>query len=188
MKKNSSCGGGSAPASTMIISIIITLSILFTPLVHALSSTEDNLDKTNQTYYVNDMYEEEVIFDGKKIIKKHIYLGNQKIATIRTVLSPEGEVLIDNEITYHHPDHLGSSSITSDQDGNIVEDVRYAPFGEVRKRLDSLSEHDLATNPELALMKRNNLYLYNNKELDNTGLYYYGSRYYDPVSGLFLLE
>ena len=68
---------------------------------------------------------------------------------------------------YYHPDHLGSSSYITNLDGEVVQHIEYVPFGEV------------------FIEERNNTwntpYLFNAKELDEeTGMYYYGARYYDP--------
>ncbi|MFV0507334.1 MAG: RHS repeat domain-containing protein, partial [Bacteroidales bacterium] len=68
---------------------------------------------------------------------------------------------------YYHPDHLGSASYITNLDGEVVQHIEYVPFGEV------------------FLEERNNTwntpYLFNGKELDEeTGLYYYGARYYNP--------
>ncbi|WPO78016.1 RHS repeat-associated core domain-containing protein [Flavobacterium sp. KACC 22761] len=68
---------------------------------------------------------------------------------------------------YYHPDHLGSSSYITNLDGEVVQHIEYVPFGEV-----FLEEKNA---------KWNTPYLFNGKELDKeTGLYYYGARYYDP--------
>ena len=68
---------------------------------------------------------------------------------------------------YYHADHLGSTSYITNLDGEVVQHVEYVPFGEV------------------FIEERNNTwntpYLFNAKEFDEeTGLYYYGARYYDP--------
>ena len=74
---------------------------------------------------------------------------------------------------YYHPDHLGSSSYITNLDGEVVQHVEYVPFGEV------------------FIEERNNIwntpYLFNAKEFDEeTGLYYYGARYYDPRLSLWM--
>jgi RHS repeat-associated protein len=74
---------------------------------------------------------------------------------------------------YYHSDHLGSTSLITNLDGEIVQHVEYVPFGEV------------------FIEERNNTwntpYLFNAKELDEeTGLYYYGARYYDSRVSLWL--
>ncbi|MCQ2211560.1 MAG: hypothetical protein MJZ34_14860 [Paludibacteraceae bacterium] len=76
-------------------------------------------------------------------------------------------------IFFYHPDHLGSTSYVTDADGNIAQHVEYIPYGEVfvEERNNSFSTN----------------YLFNAKELDNeTGLYYYGARYLDPMGAMWL--
>ena len=74
---------------------------------------------------------------------------------------------------YYHPDHLGSSSYITNLDGEVSQHIEYVPFGEV------------------FIEERNNTwntpYLFNAKELDEeTGMYYYGARYYEPKLFLWL--
>ena len=74
---------------------------------------------------------------------------------------------------YYHPDHLGSSSYITNLDGEVVQHIEYVPFGEV------------------FVEERNNIwntpYLFNAKEFDEeTGLYYYGARYYEPKVSLWI--
>jgi RHS repeat-associated protein len=74
---------------------------------------------------------------------------------------------------YYHSDHLGSSSYITNLDGEVVQHIEYVPFGEV------------------FIEERNNIwntpYLFNAKEFDEeTGLYYYGARYYDPRISLWM--
>ena len=74
---------------------------------------------------------------------------------------------------YYHPDHLGSSSYITNLDGEVSQHIEYVPFGEV------------------FIEERNNTwntpYLFNAKEFDEeTGMYYYGARYYDPRLGLWM--
>ena len=74
---------------------------------------------------------------------------------------------------YYHPDHLGSSSYITNLDGEVVQHIEYVPFGEV------------------FVEERNNIwntpYLFNAKEFDEeTGLYYYGARYYEPRVSLWI--
>ncbi len=74
---------------------------------------------------------------------------------------------------YYHPDHLGSSSYITNLDGEVSQHIEYVPFGEV------------------FIEERNNTwntpYLFNAKEFDEeTGLYYYGARYYEPRLSLWM--
>ena len=71
-------------------------------------------------------------------------------------------------VYYFHPDHLGSSTVITDGVGFAYQIFLNLPFGET-----------------MAEQRRsgtfNNVFKFNGKELDTeTGLYYYGARYYDP--------
>ena len=84
----------------------------------------------------------------------------------------EGDAYEDLQF-YYHTDHLGSSSYITNLDGEVVQHIEYVPFGEV------------------FIEERNNIwntpYLFNAKEFDEeTGLYYYGARYYDPRLSLWM--
>jgi len=85
------------------------------------------------------------------------------------------EGLSGNVIWYYHPDHLGSSNVITDQDGNLRAYFEYTPYGKTAR-------DDRPINPE----SRATDYRFTGKELDNTGLYYYGARYYDPEIGRFI--
>jgi len=67
---------------------------------------------------------------------------------------------------FYHPDHLGSSSLITDPTGAIAQHVEYVPFGET-----FIDERNSTWQTP---------YLFNAKERDaETGLHYYGARYYD---------
>jgi RHS repeat-associated protein len=75
---------------------------------------------------------------------------------------------------FYHTDHLGSSSLVTTDGGYVTQHVEYVPFGEV-----FIEERDNET--------WSTPYKFNGKELDEeTGLYYYGARYYDPRVSLWL--
>ncbi|MEC5395409.1 RHS repeat domain-containing protein [Bergeyella sp. RCAD1439] len=79
----------------------------------------------------------------------------------------------EKNLYYYHPDHLGSSSYITDANGDVNQHTEYMAFGEVL-----FDEHKVS---------RRMPYLFNGKELDSeTGLYYYGARYYDPRVSLWL--
>ena len=70
-------------------------------------------------------------------------------------------------IFFYHPDHLGSTALVTDADGEVTQHVAYIPYGEV-----FIEERSGVWNTP---------YLFNAKELDEeTGLYYYGARYLNP--------
>jgi len=67
---------------------------------------------------------------------------------------------------YFHPDHLGSSSYVTDKKGNFFEMIEYLPYGETL--------YDEAATVDKTEFR------FTSKEMDaETGLYYYGARYYD---------
>ncbi|MBI4681063.1 MAG: RHS repeat-associated core domain-containing protein [Nitrospirae bacterium] len=91
---------------------------------------------------------------------KYIMSGTQIIAQIS-----------GSDTNYYHTDHLGSSSIITDNTGNKVEDIYYYPYGEIKTNTGSANVR----------------YKYTGKEFDaEDGLYYYGARYYDPRLARFI--
>lgn len=73
---------------------------------------------------------------------------------------------------FYHTDHLGSAIYITNAIGDITQYVAYMPFGET-----FAEQHSDWDSP----------YKFNAKEIDNeTGLYYYGARYYDPKVSLWL--
>jgi len=72
---------------------------------------------------------------------------------------------------FYHPDHLGSTSYVTDGSGEVYQHMEYFAFGET-----FIEEH---SNTERTP------YLFSGKELDDeTGLYYFGARYYDPRTSI----
>ena len=75
------------------------------------------------------------------------------------------------ETFFYHSDHLGSTSYITDDKANITQYDAYLPYGELLVDEHSSSE-DLP-------------YKFNGKLFDEeTGLYYYGARYLNPVTSL----
>ena len=75
------------------------------------------------------------------------------------------------ETFFYHSDHLGSTSYITDDKGNITQYDAYLPYGELLVDEHSSSE-DMP-------------YKFNGKEMDaETGLYYYGARYMNPVTSI----
>ena len=78
---------------------------------------------------------------------------------------------LERDVFYYHSDHLGSTSYITDRNGNATQFVCYKPYGEAL-----VDEH--ATSFEQP-------WKFNGKELNaETGLYYYGARYYEPTLAL----
>jgi RHS repeat-associated protein len=73
---------------------------------------------------------------------------------------------------YYHRNHINSSSVVTDGSGAERTRIVYLPFGEIWQ--PASAGLDTVTSK------------YTGKELDEeTGLYYYGARYYDPAIGRF---
>ena len=87
---------------------------------------------------------------------------------------PGSGVIFIPVVFYFHPDHLGSSTLITDNFGDPYQFFLNLPFGETfaeQRRNGSF----------------NNPYKFNGKELDEeTGLYYYGARYYNPRTSVFI--
>lgn len=109
----------------------------------------------NTTYYIGREYETfiETTAGGDSTTNTKYYHANNEL------LARD-----DGSVYYYHPDHLGGTHTVTDgaTPPAVVERSRYYPFGGVYTGGDSK-------------------YLYTGKELDkDTGLYYYGARYYAP--------
>lgn len=74
---------------------------------------------------------------------------------------------------WFHPDHLGSSNYITNLAGEVSQHMEYFAFGET-----FVEEHKSSNNSP---------YKFNGKELDEeTGWYYYGARYYDARTSVWL--
>jgi len=71
----------------------------------------------------------------------------------------------ESGVFYFHSDHLGSTSAITDEDGKVMEEQVNLPFGET--------------------ISGSEKYGFTGKEQDETGLQYFGARYYDPSTGKF---
>lgn len=117
----------------------------------------------SETTYVGSLFEK----DSDGTTRKHIFLGSTRVCTVSTPVSSE---LPASSCIYYHPDHIGSSSIVTDGSGQQIQRVEYTPYGTTAK------------NEGTNAVKHK----FTGKELDDTGLYYYGARYYDPELGRFI--
>ncbi|MEN3304441.1 MAG: hypothetical protein V7603_643 [Micromonosporaceae bacterium] len=93
---------------------------------------------------------------------KHIFIGNTRL--VSKLVQPSAYP--ENNQFYFHADQLSSTSYGTDNTGHVVEHEQYFPSGE-----SWVDEHTVTPSP----------YRFTGKEFDTeTGLYYYGARYYDP--------
>ena len=115
-------------------------------------------------HYVCQGTEQALNSGGELACAKLIYGNGQRIAM---------EQVGGKGATYFHSDHLGSTSVVTDENGTVEQELAYYPFGETRSTV-SPSGVDVA-------------YQYTGQEKDHTtGLYDYHARLYDPHLGRFI--
>jgi RHS repeat-associated protein len=116
------------------------------------------VDSAGTTYYYFKEYEE-VIANGTTKKIKHYFADSDRIA------------MNDNgTLRAIVSDHLGSASLLVNTDGSVAREQSYEPFGETLYTTG-------AADPE---------YTFTGKELDDSGMYYFGARYHDPELGQFI--
>ncbi|HUL38610.1 MAG TPA: RHS repeat-associated core domain-containing protein [Thermodesulfobacteriota bacterium] len=101
----------------------------------------------------------------------HLFANTSRVAS----------VLSSGQTQFYHPDHLGSASFITDQNGNAKEQIVYFPFGAYRAVGNVNGTYDYDANfPDVH-------YTFTDQEDDDDlGLYNYGARLYDPVIGKFI--
>lgn len=149
--------------------------------------------------YVQDLqsnteFERRYAYDGSEIIAEldennnvlarytHSGLRTDDVLSvdITTAGSARGLASVSGSYTYLK-DSLGSIQAITDSAGNVLQRYVYSSFGKLLKVTDNFGN-------EFAPIVRTS-YTYTNRELDEeTGLYYYRARFYDPALGRFLTE
>ena len=95
---------------------------------------------------------------------RYVFLGDSRVASVSGA-----------QTLYYHDDHLGGTNVLTDGTGALKEVIEYEPFG-------TESRHDrYGSSAEVALY-----YFTGQRKDDETGLYFYNARYYDPVLGRFI--
>ena len=122
--------------------------------------------KYGTVQYVSDNY----TVRNKDLISKHVFAGNTRLVS-KLVMNEEKSgkmVAMEQGSYYYHADHLGSSSVITDKSGKFYEQIEYFPYGETW--INNKANSEQTSSP----------YKFTAKEYDEeTGLYYYGARYYD---------
>jgi RHS repeat-associated protein len=88
---------------------------------------------------------------------------------------PLARIEADGTVRYYHADALGTVTALTDSTGAVQTRYKYESFGKTEMTLD---DGHGATNP----------FRYTGRELDETGAYYYRTRYYDTEVGRFISE
>jgi RHS repeat-associated protein len=115
------------------------------------------------TAYPGDHYEYEV---GIGIARQYYNAGGR--VAMRVSGDPEPS---NNGVFYTLSEHLGSTSITVDESGVVIAELRYKAWGETRFEIGDTPTTWLYTGQRLE---------------EGLGLYYYRGRWYDPVLGRFI--
>lgn len=106
------------------------------------------------TYYIGNYFETKVYPDGRTENTSYYFANGERVAR----KDPDGKMY------FYHSDHLGSTNVITNSSGQVVEKTKYYPFGEVR------------------VGGTQSKFLFTGEEKDaETGLYYYGARYYNPL-------
>ncbi|MCP4580519.1 MAG: hypothetical protein GY839_02795 [candidate division Zixibacteria bacterium] len=125
---------------------------------------------TTSTFYIHDAGKEATEF----------YKGGESVDNVCYVYGPNGRIASFNNgegPNYYLTDHLGTTRMVIDNNGDPVADLHYLPSGDASPNYIDHSIPDVA-------------YKFTGKELDDEGvdkidgfnLYYFGARYYDPLS------
>jgi RHS repeat-associated protein len=95
---------------------------------------------------------------------KYYYAGSQRVAMRECVDSTCGDPM------YLHSDHLGNASLATDDDGELISDIRYYPYGSTRSGTVGTD------------------YRYTGQRAEPIagGIYDYRARYYDPYINLWV--
>lgn len=109
-------------------------------------------------------------------INRYVLSGDLTAGRIKS--KKNSDLTTDTSLSFYHLDHLNSTKMVSDQNGDIDVKYIYRAFGEQLKKLDKSGAE---TNNDSAR------YSYGGKELDaDTNLYYFNARYYDATLGRFI--
>ncbi|MBM3282902.1 RHS repeat-associated core domain-containing protein [Candidatus Gottesmanbacteria bacterium] len=118
---------------------------------------------------------------------RYYFANGKRIAQRKTVQNQESRIM-NQELTFIHSDHLSSSTLFTDSQGNPSASsgqgktnslLTYYPYGEERQGWDLPIANSQQSTPT------NHLYTDQIKDPE-TDLYYYNARYYDPTIGLFI--
>ncbi|MES0488379.1 MAG: RHS repeat-associated core domain-containing protein [Leptospirales bacterium] len=103
--------------------------------------------------------------------------GADEISTVPTSMYNDtttvGQVRVG--VLFFHPNFQGSTALVTDYEGKLVTEIHYKPYGEINR--SASTGYDVSR------------YKYTGQEEDaETGLMYFGARYYDPGIGRFITQ
>jgi RHS repeat-associated protein len=132
-------------------------------------------ERTGHTVFVNPYFDLQLSSEDPKATK-HIMAGGMRVASSQTEydLSSNGQTLPpDGRVYYFHGDHLGSSNLITNADGEVYEHLEYFADGDlwIEQKVEQVDGG----------------YRFSGKFFDDeTGFYDFGQRFYDPKASLWL--
>lgn len=117
------------------------------------------------TWYISPRMEVETTPDS---VVKTKYLLSQ--SAIVASVSHSRQSATPAAQLYYHQDFVNSTQVTTTSEGQLSAKLRYRPFG----------------GTDTVVGSNDFRYRFGSKEKDRSGLYYFDSRYYDPVMGRFI--
>ncbi len=84
-----------------------------------------------ETVYVNQYF----TLRNREVGTKHVFVGQARAVSKlmkqdKPGANPNGKTPVEKDLYYFHPDHLGSSNLVTDAQGQVYEHLEYFPFGE----------------------------------------------------------
>jgi len=144
-----------------------TNTLLFGSVTNPLPATAQNPTVDN-TIDVGNVYEIEnpsSVNGSQSRITKFVYMGSTRVASVDNA----------RNLFFYHSDHLGGTNVLTDQAGLVRELTEYDPYGKV------VIHDKYGNNFAIAW------YYFTGKLLDDeTGLTFFGARYYNPSLGRFI--
>jgi RHS repeat-associated protein len=140
----------------------LTGSTGVTGVATATTQTASNLPPYTSLVFCKKISATQISAGTTSTVHKYYFSGAQRVA------------MRENTTLYFLAgDHLGSTSLIIDANGNKVGEMRYKPWGETRYSWSSLPS--FPTNYQYTGQRNN----------PDIGLYYYNARWYDPSLGRF---
>ncbi len=123
-----------------------------------------------RTVYIDGIFEYHILENGSTYEKNYVHImdNSSRIAMIRIGNSFPDDIA--DAVTYNLEDQIGSSVARLDINGIIIDREEYYPFGDSSLR---------------TFTKKRYRYVGKEKDLES-GLYYYGARYYQPWTCRFI--
>jgi RHS repeat-associated protein len=143
---------------------------------HTINYTYDNTGERvikrgpqGQTVYVNQYF----TVRNDQIATLHVFVGQSRV--VSKLMKPDTpgnpNKPFEKDQFFFHADQVSSTNYVTDTNGKIFQHLEYFPSGETWVEEDSNTQRTP--------------FLFSGKELDeDTQLYYFGARYYDPKTGV----